>query len=249
MKKICKKCSSSELELYPNKLCQRCLSLTFEESLREKGKEILIDSKTLIDEYLIYSKSANQIAREYKIKPYKVRMYLKEYVIPTRSVINANTKYVNENILKNLDENSAYLLGYIFTDGDLLLNLNTKKYFLRIYSKHRYLIENVKKVLAADAKIQHRAQQSYNGINQSEMFFIHIANQSILEDLISFGMKLDKAELRFPKIQKKLIYHFIRGLWTGSGCVSMNKSSVMSSIQLSSLEFMIELLPEWSLKI
>ncbi|MEP5339451.1 MAG: LAGLIDADG family homing endonuclease [Algibacter sp.] len=241
MKKKCKKCGLAEFKLYPNKLCQRCLSLKFEESIRDKGKEIFIDSGTLINEYLVNLKSANQIAKDYGVKSHKIRKYLKNYAIPGRSSIKANTKYINENVFQKLDEESAYLLGYIFTDGDLILNKNKHTFFLRIYSKHRYLIENVKSILQAEAKVQHRGKKRWKEINQSEMFFIHIERQSIIIDLMDLGMKLDKSELKFPEIPKKLIHHFIRGLWTGSGCVSMNNFSVMSSIQLSSEGFMIEL--------
>lgn len=240
-KKECKNCGSSNFELYPNKLCQKCLSLKFEESLRDKGIEIIIDSKTLINEYLIHYKSANQIAKDYGVKPYKIRTYLQNYAIPTRNPTVANTKYINEDVFKELDDKSAYLLGYIYTDGDLILNKKKNNYFLRIYSKHRYLIDNLRSILKSEAKIQHREQQQWKNINQSEMFFIHIERPCIIDDLMNLGMKQDKSELRFPIIPKNLIHHFIRGLWTGSGCVSMNNASVMSSIQLSSQEFMIEL--------
>jgi hypothetical protein len=240
-KRKCKNCNTQQLNIYPNKLCQNCLSFNFENKIREKGKEILIDSKALIEQYLICKKSIRQIGRDYEIKPFKVRYYLNEYRIPIRSLKESNSKYIDSKIFEELNPSSTFLLGYIFTDGDLLLNLKTKKYFLRIYSKHKYLIENVKFILKAEAKIQHRGIQKHKDINQSEMFFIHIGNQKVINDLINWGMKLDKSDLLLPKVPDNLLHHFIRGAWTGSGCVSLNKNSVMSSIQLSSQNFIIDL--------
>ena len=240
-KRKCKNCNTQQLNIYPNKLCQNCLSFNFEKRLEEKGIKILIDSKSLIEQYLVCKKSINQIGRDYKIKSFKVRYYLNEYRIPVRSLKESNSKDIDKNIFEKLNPSSAFLLGYIFTDGDLLLNLKTEKYFLRVYSKHKYLIENVKFILKAEAKIQHRGIQKYKDINQSEMFFIHIGNQKIINDLINWGMKLDKSDLLLPKIPNNLLHHFIRGAWTGSGCVSLNGNSVMSSIQLSSQNFIIEL--------
>lgn len=240
--KPCKICSQTEFALYPNKICQKCASLAYEEYLRNQGKKVLLSAESLIEDYLVDHKSIRQISRETGLSSFKVRSYLNEYNIPIRSTANANTKYVNKDIFKQLTPSSAYLLGYIFTDGDLLLNEKTGLHFLRIYSKFRYKIEGIKKIMSAEAKIQHRKAQSHKGRNQSEIFFIHVGNQDVIKDLIDFGMVLNKnEEIQFPEIPEHLISHFIRGAWSGSGSVSTYKNALLSSFVNGSIDFITEL--------
>ena len=62
----------------------------------------------------------------------------------------------------------AFLLGYIFTDGDFLFNEKTNQYFLRIYSKHLTQIEKLRKILKTDAKIQKREQKNYGNVSDEK---------------------------------------------------------------------------------
>jgi hypothetical protein len=239
--KSCKRCNETTLNIFPNGLCQRCLSIDLEQNLRLKGKEIELDAETLVDDYLVYRKSMRQIAKENLIKPHKVKSYLTKYSIPVRDQTHANTKYVDKDVFKELTISSAFLLGYIFTDGDLLLNETTGKYFLRIYSKYKYKIENAKKILRAEAKIQHRKAQTHKGRNQSEMFFIHIANEYIIDDLLDYGMVLNKNQaIRFPEIPEHLIPHFLRGVWSGSGSVMTYKDRPLTTLVNGSYKFITE---------
>lgn len=243
MRKLkCKECNSTGFKIYPNKLCQRCLSLKLEESLRNRNKKILIDSESLINDYLIHFKSMRQIAREHELTPFQIKRMLVSYSIPVRDQRHANAKYINKDVFKELNPDSAYLLGYIFTDGDLLLNMDTGKYFLRIYSKHKYMIENVKEILSSEAKIQFRNKQKYKDINQSEIYFIHIGNQEIIDDLMDYGLVLKKnKEVKFPKIPENLISHFLRGVWSGSGNISINQNNIRSSLNIGSYKFIFEI--------
>jgi len=239
--KSCKRCNDCTFNIFPNGLCQKCLSIQLESGLRQRGKEIELDAKTLVDDYLVYRKSMRQIAKENFIKPSKVKSYLTKYSIPVRNQTHANSKYVDKNVFKELNIASAFLLGYIFTDGDLLFNEKTGKYFLRIYSKYKYKIENAKNILKAEAKIQHRKAQTHKGRNQSEMFWIHIANDDIINDLKNYGMVLNKNEaITFPEIPEHLIPHFLRGVWSGSGSVMTYKDKPLSKLVNGSYEFISE---------
>jgi len=240
--KKCKQCNSNEFKIYPNKLCQKCLSHNREVNLIKQGKNLSISSYELITEYIINKKSINKIAKEKSLKPFQVRKLFSDYLIPVKSPTEAKKKEINESIFDKINSVSAFLLGYIFTDGDLLLNLKTGKYFLRIYSKHYSQVEKIKSILKSSAKIQKREEKNYGNVIQSEIYFLHIGNQKIINDLLGLGLTLKKNEdLKFPKISEKLIHHFIRGCWAGSGNVTIYNNGVFSSIIIGSIDFMTEI--------
>ncbi|WP_090126658.1 hypothetical protein [Lutibacter oricola] len=136
----------------------------------------------------------------------------------------------------------AFLLGYIFTDGDFLLNKKTNQYFLRIYSKHITQIEKLKKILKTDAKIQKREQKNYGDSVQTKIYFIHIGNQIIINDLLKFGLTIEKnLNVKFPKLEDKFKSHFLRGCWAGSGNVTIYEDRVYSSIVIGSYKFISEI--------
>ena len=45
-------------------------------------------------------------------------------------------------------------------------------------------------------------------------------------------------EIKYPNIHSKLHNHFIRGCWTGSGCVTLDGNTLLSQITIGSLEFL-----------
>lgn len=242
MNKKCGKCGNRELPIVANKLCQRCISRIREDKLEEEGKTLIFRADYLIDNYILSKESIRSIAIRHKISVYAVRKHLTDFRIPIRSNKEALSKSFKEDIFCNLTVKGAFLLGYIYTDGDFLFNENAKTHFLRIYSKHEEQIEKVKTILETDATIQHREQKNYGNVVQGEIFFMHIANKSIISDLLDLGLTIFKnKDVKFPLIPDNLKHHFIRGCWAGSGNVYESKNGVHSSIIIGSLPFMTEI--------
>lgn len=240
--KKCKICGNSDFQIIANKICQKCFSANIELKLKEKGIKLIISSSDLIYKYLIQKVSVNALAKELNCTSFNVRSLLDLYRITIRSNKEALSNVFDESVFSNLSAQGAFLLGYIYTDGDLLYNEITKKYFLRIYSKHKEQIENIKAILKTNAKIQHREQKNYGNIIQGEIYFIHIANDAIISDIMALGLTLYKNEdVKFPKLPKNLIHHFIRGCWAGSGNVIEQNNGVHSSITIGSYEFIKEI--------
>ena len=151
-------------------------------------------------------------------------------------------KNIDEEVFTKLNDESAFLLGYIFTDGFLKLNDKTGVDYLNIYSKDKYKIENVKKMLLAEYNIQHIKEKITKGIKQGELFFIRIPNPIIIEDLMDYGMVERKNQnIKFPYLTDDLYPHFIRGAWSGSGSVSLYKKSIISQFTIGSIDFIKDL--------
>ena len=235
MKKICNNCGIKEFPYYHKRLCQKCFSQQIENRLTQ---HIEIKSDFLINEYLIKDKSIQKIALENKLTTSKIKKYLLLYRIP----IERKKISFNEKIFSKMSAQGAFLLGYIFTDGDLLFNEKTNQYFLRIYSKHATQIEKLRKILKTDAKIQIRGQKNYGNVIQTKIHFIHIGNQIIINDLLNLGLTIEKnLDVKFPKLEVNFINHFLRGCWAGSGNVTIYENRVFSSIVIGSYEFMSEI--------
>ena len=151
-------------------------------------------------------------------------------------------KQINEDTFTNLNAETAFLLGFIFADGFLGFHKNTGLNYLRIYSKYRYRIENVREILKSKARINH-VKEKYNGeIKQGKLFYLHIGNETIIEDLIDLGMVEKKNNnIKFPYLPAELYPHFIRGAWSGKGSVLINKNSIFSTFSIGSIEFITDL--------
>jgi hypothetical protein len=149
---------------------------------------------------------------------------------------------INEEIFTTLNAESAFLLGYIFSDGFLGFHKNTGLNYLRIYSGDLYKVENIKAILQSTTKIVHFKEKMYGEIKQGELFYLHVGCQTIIEDLIDLGMVEKKTDkIKFPYLPLDLYPHFIRGIWSGKGCVSTYKNSIFSTFTFGSIDFMKEL--------
>lgn len=151
-------------------------------------------------------------------------------------------RQINHETFTDINEETAYLLGFIYADGFLGFHKNTGLNYLRIYSKHKYKIENIKQILQSKTDIVH-IREKMNGTNkQGELFYLHVGNQIIIEDLIDLGMVERKnGNIQFPYLPSNLYPHFIRGLWSGKGSISIYKGSIRSKFSIGSIDFISDL--------
>lgn len=231
MSLYCPQCNSGQYLQKGKRLCIKCRALYLESKhIENKGKPPKIASDFLFTQYYLEHKTLREIAEITGTTSSNIRYWLIKYEIPIRSLKEANGNTFNSTIFKNLNSKSAYLLGYFYSDGDLLLNKKTGKYFLRIYSKYRDNIEKVKALLQTDAKIQFRNEKLNEKERKGALYFIHIADQEIVKDLINLGMVYDKNHsAKYPDIPEQLNRHFIRGLWAGSGSVYFEDERLLRS--------------------
>ena len=122
-------------------------------------------------------------------------------------------KTINKNFFKKWSRDMAYILGFIYADGNLTKNKRGGHY-LSIYTADRELLIKMREVLKSDHKISNR--KSVSGFN----YCIQIGSKEIFADLNKIGMRLNKTfRMKLPKIPNKYFSDFLRGYFDGDGSV------------------------------
>lgn len=126
--------------------------------------------------------------------------------------INMNQQYVyNKKIFDSWNEKSAYLLGWLATDGCVQYVPN-KRYGLRWELSDLDAIEMIKDILDSDYPIHKRNPGSGN------LYSLYIRGKYITQRAINLGISPKKSlTLKFPPVPKKQIKHFLRGVFDGDG--------------------------------
>ncbi len=105
----------------------------------------------------------------------------------------------------------AYILGFIFSDGNihgttLSLKLSNK------YASDKNVLIRINKVM----------ESTYPVENGSSFFRLRMSNPLLLYDLKTLGVLPNKSKiLRFPNIQEPFIRHFLRGYLDGDGWITI----------------------------
>jgi hypothetical protein len=127
---------------------------------------------------------------------------------------------INEYFFHNLEENSAYWLGFLYADGfvrmkdgksgELKLKLkDSDKEHLQTFLNH--LGSNNPIIFGMD--------------NKSKFCSVTVYSNVIVNKLFEIGCVNNKTQkIRLPNLNKDLMPHFIRGYFDGDGCISKVKN-------------------------
>ncbi len=121
---------------------------------------------------------------------------------------------VDESFFDDLNEKSAYLLGYIYADGNINYNLDKCYWALTITAsaKDRIHLENLRVMLSSTKPLLFSAKtNSYRLIANSK---------KLCQSLIGLGVVPRKSLIvKFPHLPNNFLRHFIRGIIDGDGNV------------------------------
>lgn len=121
---------------------------------------------------------------------------------------------VNESFFDGLNEESAYLLGYIYADGNINYNPDKGYYALTITAsaKDKTHLENLRVLLSSTKPLLFSVKtKSYRLIANSK---------KLCQKLIGLGVIPRKSlTVRFPSLPNNLLRHFVRGVIDGDGNV------------------------------
>ena len=184
----------------------------------------------------------NEIVNKYKLNNKTIWSYAQKLKI-NRPVGSKRINKVNDFYFSSLNEcaNKYYILGLIFTDGNL--PIKNKNSFI-ISNIDLELLEKIKLELNFSGKITTEHNKKYN----KYIYKLQITSPQIRKDLESFGLIPNKTmSLKFPNIPEKYLKDFIRGLWDGDGGAinplsKQKKQLLVSYFVCASYEFMLNLL-------
>lgn len=138
---------------------------------------------------------------------------------------------VNEDFFKAWTSEMAYILGYIFADGNI--NWKPEKSYraltITASEKDKGHLEKVR------SKLESTKELLYSKNTKSYRLIVN--SKTICMDLMRLGLIPRKSlTIKFPKIPEKFLRHFIRGIVDGDGSVRYveRKRSPYFEIQVSS---------------
>ena len=137
-----------------------------------------------------------------------------------------SSRRVRQNFFEKIEtEVQAYLLGFYAADG----NINEKRKTFRIHLQQSdsELVYLYKDLISPDARLftmKEHVVKARNGqlVTAHESIGVDINSSKICNDLVNLGFGYNKTyvDLKLPKIDDKLIRHFIRGYFDGDGTIS-----------------------------
>lgn len=127
-----------------------------------------------------------------------------------------NCKYsVNESFFKTITKDSAYVLGWVASDG-CIQYIPKKKYSLRFELKDYDALEMIRTLMNSTHRIFPRKDK--------KTYCLIIDSKKLIKSLLDLGITPKKTyTLQFPNIPKEYYPDFIRGYFDGDGSVYINK--------------------------
>lgn len=179
-----------------------------------------------------------EITSKYKLNSKTIWSYVKKLKV-NRKVGGKKVYKVNDNYFSKFNDspNKYYILGLIYTDGNL--PSKNKNSFI-ISNIDLQLLEDVKKEMSFTGKIVMEYHKKFD----KYIYKLQITSEQIRKDLESFGLTPNKTfTMKFPDVPSEYLRDFIRGLWDGDGSVSTplsrqkTKKLLISSFVCANYEF------------
>jgi len=118
---------------------------------------------------------------------------------------------VNENFFEHRNRESAYFLGWMYSDGNV--SKDYKRFGLHLQTGDIEILRKMKRALKSEHKIK-----TYKN---SATFYVH--DKKMCRSLAKLGCGPRKTlKIRLPKIPKRFLNHFVRGYFDGDGSIMFN---------------------------
>lgn len=218
------------------------------------GGRIILEDLISVDELkeLYYSKklSAKEIGSLYGYSYRTVLKLMEKHglAVRTRSEVedikSSKTANINIDFFRTLTPDLAYLLGIMFSDGNL------HKGSVQITSTDKDLIDWIVKTIQYKNTVFELKPEQLKGTFESKITAYHISfrQKEVYSILLAYGLIENKSlTVKFPSLPNEFMPHFIRGVFDGDGYVSLfprktsNGFDYKSGICGSSPEFMLPL--------
>ena len=141
-----------------------------------------------------------------------------------RALQHTNKKNFNHDFFSKgiIDENTAYVLGLMISDGSVSIkvnkNNNSKTFICRLEMTDKQIIDDVSKILKYKNTISITKKYNKNNVHTSTAYKISMTSYKIFQDLMKLGCVPNKTFIvKYPVLNTQFDRHFIRGLIDGDG--------------------------------
>lgn len=183
----------------------------------------MFDESKILEMIRLYNdgKTQKEIAHIFACSQTNVGALLRRrgFKFRDRKEVFKNQKYndINTVFFKEINsEESAYFLGFLYSDGCVQIKNNAYTMSLKLKSNDQIILEKFRDIMSPSSPIK---------ISEKKYSYFRINQKEICEQLISHGCVPNKSLiLEFPTtIPKEFVHHFLRGYSDGDGCIYKNK--------------------------
>ena len=183
-------------------------------------KKLNINEQQIIE---LFNKglSAQKIADQLGFNRSTITLRMNKLGLHRSNSFYQKKKYCNESFFEKIDtEEKAYWLGFLFADGNVQQRKNS--FIIKLSVLDKEICDNFLKSINANFSTKIFLEKDYYHPNiRKEVYHVEIYSKKMFDDLNKFGCIPRKSlVLKFPKISKKYIRHFIRGYFDGDGWIS-----------------------------
>lgn len=126
--------------------------------------------------------------------------------------MNKRKYKINDKFFNKFSKESAYILGYILTDGNISKRIGQVK----IASNDKKILELIAKKLKNSYPINSFLRKDRTKIQ----YVLYLSSKEIYNTLIKIGLTPNKSKtVKMPYIPKKFFFHFLRGVIDGDGSI------------------------------
>lgn len=136
-------------------------------------------------------------------------------------------KDINKKFFKKWSEEMAYVLGFIFADGNIIYT-KRNTWFLSIQITDKDILMKIREVMNSSHVISKRK----TGKKNKNLYRLQIGSKEICSDLIKLGVIERKSNtMSFPIVPNEYFSDFLRGYFDGDGGVWVGPKNKRQNIR------------------
>jgi hypothetical protein len=188
---------------------------------RNTKANVLIDAHiTEITELYDSGISLTKIGKQLSIDRKALARLLKNNGVESRKGFSYARKYnLNEHYFDIIDtEEKAYILGFIYADGNNLFRLN--RISIHLAKRDEEILKKMSYIFYGEEILKYNKRKNNNG-QEFEYVWLNLFSKHMSQHLATLGVVEAKSyKIVFPEWLDKTLYrHFIRGLIDGDGWI------------------------------
>src|SRR3989338_1457022 len=153
-------------------------------------------------------------------------IYHKANRLGLRSHIKPRKYAIDEDFFTRWDSEMAYVLGWMFSDGNVSSDKRT--FAIKLSALDSNILVKIRKALKSESPLMTLTQKLPSGKGYRKYVLLRINSYPMCEDLIALGCVPKKThKFSIPTMPRNLLKHFVRGYFDGDGSISFNKPNII----------------------